>query len=195
MLLCKAANPTAGVATAVINSNRKTMMAHQSNTRVKVPNLDPGADTDFSKSHDGLSSNLTRRDRPDYGVGKRKTLLRCKDIITVSTMNVRTIREQRCREELVSNLNTYDIDILGLQEHRIVHDDVIRYETIQGKTLITISATRNKAGAATGGVGILLNKRAQDALAIVEPFNDRILIVKLPSDNSHCNLLPNKRCR
>ena len=74
----------------------------------------------------------------------------CKDTITVSTMNVRTIREQRCREELISNLVSYDVDILGLQEHRIVHDDPVKYEIIQGKPLITTSATRNRAGAATG---------------------------------------------
>ena len=67
-------------------------------------------------------------------------------------MNVRTIREQRCREELVSNFTAYDIDILGLHEHRLVHDEPVKYESIQGKTLITTSATRNKAGSATRGV-------------------------------------------
>ncbi|XP_072016342.1 craniofacial development protein 2-like [Amphiura filiformis] len=60
-------------------------------------------------------------------------------------MNVRTIRENRCREELVSNLIEYNIDILGIQEHRIVHKEPVKYEDILGQTLITTSATRNRA--------------------------------------------------
>ena len=83
-------------------------------------------------------------------------------------MNVR-IREQRCREELVSNLIEYDIEVLGIQENRIVHNKPVRYENILGMTLITTSATRNSAGATTGGVGIVLNTKAKSSL-------DRILI-------------------
>ena len=109
------------------------MMANQSNTRVKVPNfLNPGADTDYSKSHDGLSSNLSRRDKLDDGASKRKSFISCKRKAIIATMNVRTIREQRDREELVSNFTAYDIDILGLQEHQLVHDEPVKYESIQG---------------------------------------------------------------
>jgi exonuclease III len=91
-------------------------------------------------------------------------------------MNVRTIREQRCREELASNLDRYNIDILGIQEHRIVHDEPVKYENILGKTLITTSAERNSAGAAVGGVGILLNTHAKASLASIKAYNNRILI-------------------
>ena len=69
-------------------------------------------------------------------------------------MNVRTMKKQRCREELVSNLIEYDIEVLGIQEHCIVHDEPVRYENILGMTLII---TRNSAGVATGGVSFVLN--------------------------------------
>ncbi|XP_072025208.1 craniofacial development protein 2-like [Amphiura filiformis] len=49
-------------------------------------------------------------------------------------------------------------------------------ENILGRTLITTSATKNDAGAAVGGVGILLNKNAKNSLASVRTHNNRILI-------------------
>ncbi|CAH1244595.1 Hypp7340 [Branchiostoma lanceolatum] len=92
-------------------------------------------------------------------------------------MNVRTIKEAQRREELSTNMALCDIDVLGIQEHRIVHEDDVRYESIHGNMLITTSANRNLAGAAVGGVGMLLSPKAYNSLAKVTPFNDRILIV------------------
>ncbi|XP_072050063.1 uncharacterized protein [Amphiura filiformis] len=91
-------------------------------------------------------------------------------------MNVRTIRENRCREELVSYLIEYNINILGILEHRIVHKEPVKFEDILGQTLITTSATRNRAGAATGGVGIVLSANAKASLAGVVPHTERILV-------------------
>ncbi|XP_072042893.1 uncharacterized protein [Amphiura filiformis] len=128
------------------------MTANPYNTRVKVPNKTsiPGTDADSKKSNDDFSSKPYGRDKSDKSVCNRKNLMNCKKIINISTMNVRTIRENRCREELVSNLIEYNIDILGIQEHRIVHKEPVKFEDILGQTLITTSATRNRAGAATG---------------------------------------------
>ncbi|XP_072050156.1 craniofacial development protein 2-like [Amphiura filiformis] len=47
---------------------------------------------------------------------------------------------------------------------------------ILGRTLITTSATKNDAGAAVGGVGILLNKNAENSLASVRSHKNRIRI-------------------
>ncbi|XP_072036995.1 uncharacterized protein [Amphiura filiformis] len=106
--------------------------------------------------------NPDGRDKSDEGACRRRNLVNCKKVISISTMNVhvRTIREHQCREELVSNLNEYNVEVLGIQEHRI----------------ITTSATKNDAGAAVGGVGILLNKNAKNSLASVRSHNNRILI-------------------
>ena len=153
-------------------------MANLNNTRVKVPNLaTPRADTDSCKSHDDLPSNPKGRDKTDYSACKRSNVISCRRVSIVSTMNVRTIREQRCREELVSNFVEHNIDVLGIQEHRIFHEEPVRYETILGSTLITTSATKNSAGASIGGVGVILNAHAKSAMSRVTSFSDRILIV------------------
>ena len=53
------------------------------------------------------------------------------------------------------NFTQQKIEVLGIQEHCIIHDDPVKHESIQGKTLVTLSAWRNDAGTATGGVGVL----------------------------------------
>ena len=59
--------------------------------------------------------------------------------IPVSTMNVRTIREEHKQLELKYNFESHDLDILGIQEHRIMHDETVMYNTIEHSTLITTS--------------------------------------------------------
>ena len=70
---------------------------------------------------------------------------------------MRTIREQYKRVELGECLKASGVQILGIQEHRIVHSSEIEYQNLGSCTLITSSAWRNSAGAATGGVGIVLD--------------------------------------
>ena len=94
-------------------------------------------------------------------------------------MKVRTIRTHRLREELVCNTIADKIDALGIQEHRLLHTEDIKYEMVNGRTLIISSAWRNDSGAATGGVGILLNSKAGKALSNVIKFNERVIIVNL----------------
>ena len=106
-------------------------------------------------------------------------LINPKKYTYVATMNVRTIRLTYLRYELGKLFSKLNIDILGIQEHRIVHEDPIRYEEIMGSTLITSSAWRNEQGAACGGVGVVLNNKAKKSLANVIPFSDRILVVNV----------------
>ncbi len=35
-----------------------------------------------------------------------------------------------CYPELAVNFSKYDLDLLGIQEHRIVHEETIRYGSI-----------------------------------------------------------------
>jgi len=91
-------------------------------------------------------------------------------------MNVRTIRESHKKIELGHNFEEFGVDILGIQEHRICHEESLRYEDLEGKTLVTLSAWRNDQGAATGGIGLLLSKRARKSLKEVVHNTDRILL-------------------
>ena len=111
------------------------------NTRVRVPiQASRSTCTDSQESHDSAPSNPTGRGLVDYSAGGKGTLLRCKNTLFIATINVRTIRLKEKREEVAYNFNVHSIDILGLQEHRIVHDEPVKYETVLGNTLITTSA-------------------------------------------------------
>ena len=60
-----------------------------------------------------------------------------------------------------------NISITGIQEHRIVHPDATQkvvHHRIGDHFLVTASAWRNSAQAATGGVGIAMNQTAKRAL-------------------------------
>ena len=70
-----------------------------------------------------------------------------------------------------------NIGILGIQEHRIIHQETIHYENLLGRKLITSSAWRSDCGAAQGGVGILVNNNAAKSLSKVELRSNRILII------------------
>ena len=74
------------------------------------------------------------------------------------------------------NFVEQNTDVPGIQEHRIFHEEPVRYETVLGKTLITTSATKNSAGSSVGGVSILLNTKAKGALSSITSYSDRILI-------------------
>ena len=62
--------------------------------------------------------------------------------------------------------------------YKIVHeDDPVLIQELDNCTLITTSAWRSSNGAACGGVGVLVSKNTEKALAEVRPVNNRILIV------------------
>ncbi|KAI8514657.1 hypothetical protein Bbelb_072480 [Branchiostoma belcheri] len=150
-------------------------MANRNNTRVKVPNRDPTTGRGPKGFHDDLSPNPQGRNKPDGGTCIGRSLVNCRRTTTISTLNVRTLKEARCREELATNLSLYEIDVLGIQEHRIVHEEEVKHEVINGQQLITTSATRNQAGAAVGGIGIMLGSTASSSLAKVTKNTERIL--------------------
>ena len=72
-------------------------------------------------------------------------------------------------------MSEYNIDILGVQEHRGVNKDEITFENKNGYHLITTTAWRNKQKAAIGGVGVILSKRAESALCKVEGVSKRVM--------------------
>ena len=156
------------------------MVTSQNNTRVRVPNSQtPLLDTATSQDINGvISPNPPNgRDHMDCSISVRTWLHKCKKQITASTLNVKTLRESYKREELTVNLIDKNIGILGIQEHRIIHQETIHYENLLGRKLITSSAWRNDCGAAQGGVGILVNNNAAKSLSKVESRSSRILII------------------
>ena len=148
------------------------MMATTNNTRVRVPDNVPCANTPSqqSESYDVGAPKPHGRVATDSGGGNRETnFLRCKKNVNIATLNTRTLRSINKQMEICVLAQKYNIDVLGIQEHRIVHtDEQLRYENlIEGYQLITASAARNNAGAAVGGVGILLSPFAKKSLSSI----------------------------
>ena len=67
-------------------------------------------------------------------------------------------------------------DIIGVQEHRIVHtDEEVRYpDMCEGYQLVSASAWRNSAGIPVGGVGIIMNLKAKRSLLSCSSISPRI---------------------
>ena len=154
-------------------------MTSNRNTRVKVPKSISGVSKD--RIDDSVTLNLPRRgvedDVPTLP-GKNNTLVSCRREALVGTFNIRTAREGYKRTELVSQFLNSGLEIVGIQEHRIVHQEPIRIEKFKkGVSLVTVSAWRNGAGAATGGVGFLMSSRAYDAISLIKPYGSRVLTI------------------
>ncbi|KAJ8385845.1 hypothetical protein AAFF_G00182010 [Aldrovandia affinis] len=94
----------------------------------------------------------------------------------MGTFNANTVREDARLAELAHCAEERGVEILGVQEHRRVHHDPIAYCRVGGCSFITSSAWRNKAQAATGGVGLMLSSRVRRALRRAYQHTERILI-------------------
>ena len=123
---------------------------------------------------DDSASNRSRREESDAQPGKA-TILKCKKSTKISTFNSRTLREDWRLEELVNCMHKNDISIVGVQEHRRVTNEELKFAKVNNLHFITTPAWRNSSQAATGGVGIVLSSKAEKALRKVESVSSRIM--------------------
>ncbi|XP_072050011.1 uncharacterized protein [Amphiura filiformis] len=81
------------------------------------------------------------------------------------------------QEEICGLAKLYNHDIVGIQEHRIVHqDEEIRHQDLyDGYQLVSSSAWRNTGGVSIGGVGLLLSPKAKRAFLFCNSVSPRIL--------------------
>lgn len=100
-------------------------------------------------SHEGDLLNPIRvgrisPDKKDLDHPKPTKLLRCSNLLKVSTFNVRTLNEPSQLNELVISMSNNTIDIIAIQEHRIFHpNDNLLYSSNSSFQLVTSSATKN----------------------------------------------------
>ena len=95
-------------------------------------------------------------------------------------MNTRTLRTPHKQIELCALAKKYMLAVIGIQEHRIVHNDnsQLQYENLpEGFQLVTASASRNSVGAAVGGIGVLLSASAKKALLSIRYISTRTMQV------------------
>ena len=93
------------------------MITTTNNTRVKVPNkILPSTETISKEKYDGSTPKPKGRVDPEKRISAMAKLLKYKQEIIISTMNIRTIREEHKQIELKYNFEYHHIDNLGIQE-------------------------------------------------------------------------------
>ena len=158
------------------------MMTKFSSTRVSAPNLQSDIVNADPTNGNNDAAHQTQiepcaADGRNKKSDKQYRLLKCKQTLTISTLNVRTIRQNGKLKELAHLFNTYQQSIIGIIDHKLVHtDDAIKTTNLDKCSLITSSAWRNSNGAASGGIGIVISKMIEKSLCDVVSFNERILI-------------------
>ena len=155
-------------------------------TRVEAPNhgLEDPIHSTVHREDEILPLNPSGRNKIDgAGINKVKNnFIKCKEMIYIATLNVRTLTSTAKKTEIIHHIRAKGINILGIQDHKIVHkegESKIKTDVINGHTIITTSAWRNSRNAAIGGVGVILDKYAANSLAKVESFSNRIMIIHL----------------
>ena len=152
-------------------------------TRVKAPAIKSNSEVDVpfntERQYEELSLNPSIIEGRDNSENKnrRVRLLNCMQKLKIAVMNVRTIRLQNKRNELAELTRKNNINILGIVDHKICHEEKIKYEKYEKLTPITTFAWRNSNNASSGGVGILIDNNSENALAEIIKWNNRILIV------------------
>ena len=164
----------------------KHIMTRQNNsTRVKAPNSNP-EDSECcttATTDDGASLNPNGRVAPDIRIGRNR-LLQCKQLTNIGTFNVRTLRAPGKLDELSNNFTRCNLDVLGIIDHKIIHEDELCVKNFDRSVLITSSAWRNSRNAAVGGVGIMVSLKAESTLAEVKMHSPRILVAAFSGNPS-----------
>ena len=82
-----------------------------------------GSGTGPVGQYDDYALNSTQERAESVIVPQLKAkLVRCKKEVAWAILNVRTIKEESKAEELVTQLTSKGIDIMGIQEHHIGND-------------------------------------------------------------------------
>ena len=83
---------------------------------------DSGAGPPLGGLHDDWTPNPTRRGRAQSDHSPlSNALLRCKRPLIMATFNANTVKEEARLQELAHCVKKRGVEILGVQEHRIVH--------------------------------------------------------------------------
>ena len=104
-------------------------------------------------------------------------LMKAKRDIKISTFNTQTLQKIIKIPELITSAETTGQDILCIQEHRAIHDDILIKEKPYGNwKLITFSAWKSIVNASIGGIGLLVNSRAYSSLSNIETISPIIMV-------------------
>ena len=161
------------------------MMRFNNNTKVKVLEHAPFKRSDAATSATNdepvlnpARNHLIHAGRKNFDRRPKKGLSRCCHPYKLATLNCRTLRSEASCAELDKLMESYNITVTCIQEHRLVHSDSdpdIVARSIGSSTLFTSSALRNVQNASIGGVAIAINTKFLPLLESVKKVNERIV--------------------
>ena len=109
------------------------MVKQQNNTRVKVP-------AQFVASTDGMASSINHYDdlfsnpcgstSSDTAKGEADKFIKRKYPLLISNFNTCLILKDSRKLELATHTSKFKIDVICLQEHRMIHKDEIIKESL-----------------------------------------------------------------
>ena len=91
------------------------------------------------------------------------------------TINVQTLNKEGKISELIASAITTRQDVISIQEHRVIHNDLIKEEVFGKWRLLTCSAWKNTVNAANGGIGMLLRVDIYNTLSSIAKISPRIM--------------------
>ena len=126
-------------------------------------------------------SSATLSGRVDTDTDLRKEspkVLKTTSELFITTFNTCTLTKEFYMEELLNSIEKHKFEITSIIEHRILHDEPIKYHNLSSEyTLITSSASVNSSNASVGGVGTVLSKLSINCLLSAEHISSRILVL------------------
>lgn len=142
-------------------------------TRKKPSKRSTRSKADGRPSTDDSMTGQRELGTPPRTVGPEKCRLSAFKPLVVSTYNVRTLYQQGKAHQLFMGCAATGIDIIGIQEHRLITNNPTEelWSDDRNWVLIYSSATDQRQG----GVGILMSKHIYKCVQSVNSINPRII--------------------
>ena len=129
------------------NLNTNPILPAPGVCRSSATNAEAGLTESLGRHYDDAALNRRRRGATSDDSRSRGALLRCRSHIKMGTFNANTLRTEYKVAECEQRRNDANIEILGVQEHRIILQDPtnIEYRTIGSSYFVISSGWRNEA--------------------------------------------------
>ena len=112
---------------------------------------------------------------------KNIILLKASKRIQIGTLNMQNKTFKI--PQLIASAKATGQDIICIQEHRFIHEDItIKEQTYDKWKLLTLSAWKNSTNAATGGIGMLVSNQAYNTITSIEMvshYENKLRIMKI----------------
>ena len=118
----------------------------------------------------------------DTEIKNQNRLMKANRDIKISTFNTQTLQKIIKIPELITSAETTGQDIICIQEHRAIHDDILIKEKPYGNWKLITCSWKNSVNASIGGIDLLVNSRAYSSLSNIETISPIIMVATFHSN-------------